>query len=319
MTNIGNDSLHTDKILGVAETRRGIGYGIGAYVLWGLFPLYWPLLKPAGSLEILANRIIWSLVAVLAVLAVGRNWQWIRTLRPRRLALLATAAAIITVNWGVYIYAVNSGHTIEGALGYFINPLVSVVLGVLIFRERLRPWQWLAIGIGVAAVVILAVDYGRLPWIALLLASSFGTYGLVKKFAATGSAESLTVETAVLLLPALAYVSMERHPTFTGHGPGHVALFVGAGVVTAVPLMLFNSAATRVPLTVIGMLQYLAPVLQFLIGLVIQHESMPASRWIGFLLVWIALIILTIDGLVTARSRRRAEPPPLPEPMAEAA
>jgi chloramphenicol-sensitive protein RarD len=302
----------------VSDTRRGISYGIAAYVMWGLFPLYWPLLKPAGALEILAHRIIWSLVAVVAILAVSRHWSWIRALRPRRVALLACAAAIITVNWGVYIYAVNSGHTIEAALGYFINPLVSVLLGVVVFRERLRPWQWAAIGISVVAVVILAADYGRLPWIALVLACSFGTYGLVKKFANTGSAESLSVETTVLLVPALAYAFFQPHPTFAGHGTGHLALLAGAGVVTAVPLMMFNSAATRVPLTVIGMLQYLAPVLQFLIGLLVQHEAMPASRWIGFLLVWGALIVLTVDGLRAARSRRRAGAP-LPEPVPEAA
>jgi RarD protein len=301
----------------VADTRRGILSGIAAYTMWGLFPLYWPLLKPAGPIEILAHRIMWSLAAVLVILAVRRNWGWLMTVRPRRIALLALAAVIITVNWGTYIYAVNNGHTIEAALGYFINPLVSVLLGVLVFRERLRPWQWAAIGISVAAVVILAADYGRLPWIALLLACSFGTYGLVKKFAATGSAESLTVETSVLFLPALGYTLFASHPTFTGHGTGHIALLVGAGVVTAIPLMLFNTAATRVPLTVIGMLQYLAPVLQFLIGLVVQHEAMPASRWVGFLLVWAALAILSVDGLRTARSKRRAVV--RPEPIAEAA
>lgn len=299
------------------ETRRGIASGLAAYVLWGLFPLYWPLLKPAGAIEILAHRMMWSLVAVLAILAVRRHWGWIRALRPRRLALLTLAASIITVNWGTYIYAVNNGHTIEAALGYFINPLISVVLGVLIFRERLRAWQWAAIGISVVAVLILAADYGRPPWIALVLACSFGTYGMVKKFAATGSAESLTVETTVLFLPALAYTLLAPHQTFTGHGVGHAALLAGAGLVTAVPLMLFNSAATRVPLTVLGMMQYLAPVLQFLIGLLIQHEAMPASRWAGFLLVWTALAVLGVDGLRVARSRRRT-PAPV-EPVAETA
>jgi chloramphenicol-sensitive protein RarD len=302
----------------VSDTRRGIVCGIGAYVLWGLFPLYWPLLEPAGSLEILSHRMIWSLGAVVVLLTATRRWRWIRELRPKRFALLAGAAMIITVNWGVYIYAVNNGHTIEAALGYFINPLVSVLLGVIVFRERLRAWQWAAIGISAVAVLILAADYGRPPWIALILAASFGTYGLVKKFADTGSAESLSVETAVLFVPALVYACLQPHPTFTGHGMDHTALLVGAGVVTAVPLMLFNSAATRVPLTVIGMLQYLAPVLQFLIGLLVQHEAMPASRWIGFLLVWSALLILSVDGLRAARTRR-ADAVPLPEPAPEAA
>ncbi len=303
---------------GVPETRRGIAAGIAAYVIWGLFPLYWPLLKPAGALEILAHRMLWSLAAVLVILTVQRHWGWIRMLRAKRAGLLALAAAIITVNWGTYIYAVNNGHTIEAALGYFINPLVSVVLGVLVFRERLRPWQWAAIGLGVVAVAILAVDYGRPPWIALILAGSFGTYGLVKKFAATPSAESLAVETTVLFPVALAHTLLAPHQTFTGHGLPHAALLAGAGLVTAVPLMLFNSSATRVPLTVLGMLQYLTPVLQFLIGLLVQHEPMPASRWAGFLLVWAALVILTADGLRTARSRRRT-PASSAEPVADAA
>jgi chloramphenicol-sensitive protein RarD len=292
----------------VSEMRRGVLYGVAAYVLWGLFPLYWPLLKPSGAAEILAHRIIWSLAAVGVILAVRRHWRWVKDLRAGRLGLLAVAAVTVTVNWGTYIYAVNSGRTIEAALGYFINPLVSVLLGVIVLRERLSPWQWTAVGVGAAAVVVLAVDYGHPPWIALILAGSFGTYGLLKKFAATPSAESLAVETAVLFLPALAYALLMPRPTFGGHGAGHLLLLVGAGVVTAVPLMLFNSSATRVPLTVIGMLQYLAPILQFLIGLLVQHEAMPASRWAGFLLVWVALVVLSSDA---ARTARRPKPQPV--------
>ncbi|MDN3354014.1 EamA family transporter RarD [Actinomadura sp. DC4] len=283
--------------------RRGVLYGITAYVIWGLFPLYWPLLKPAGSIEILAHRIIWSLVAVGLILVVRRHWGWVRALKARTALVLAVAAVLVTINWGTYIYAVNSGHTIEAALGYFINPLVSVLLGVLVLRERLRPWQWAAVGTGTAAVGILALAYGRPPWIALTLACSFGTYGLLKKYANTPSAESLTIETAVLFVPALAYAVFQPHPTFTGHGTGHLALLISGGVITAVPLMLFNSSATRVPLTVLGMLQYLAPVLQFLIGLLVQHEAMPASRWVGFLLVWAALAVFSVDA-VRAPGRR---------------
>jgi chloramphenicol-sensitive protein RarD len=294
----------------VSEMRRGVLFGIAAYVLWGLFPLYWPLLKPSGSIEILTHRMIWSLVAVGVILAARRHWRWIKEMRAGRLALLSVAALVITVNWGTYIYAVNSGHTIEAALGYFINPLISVLLGVIVLRERLRVWQWAAVGTGTVAVAVLAVDYGRPPWIALTLAGSFGTYGLLKKFAKTPSAESLTIETAVLFLPALAYALFQPHPTFTGHGVDHMVLLAGAGLVTAVPLMLFNSAATRVPLTVIGMLQYLAPILQFLIGLLVQHEAMPASRWAGFVLVWAALAILSVDAVRAARkNRRRARAP----------
>ncbi|MFD0685737.1 EamA family transporter RarD [Actinomadura fibrosa] len=285
-----------------------MAFGIGAYVLWGLFPLYWPLLKPAGAMEILAHRIMWSLVAVAAVLAATRNWTWIRSLGARQGGLLALAATVITINWGVYIYAVNSGHTIEAALGYFINPLISVLFGVIVFRERLRAWQWAAVGLGVAAVLVLTADYGRLPWIALVLAFSFGTYGLLKKFANMPSAESLAVETAVMFVPALVFavvLQARGDAAFGHHGAGQAILMAGAGIVTAIPLLLFNGAAIRLPLSAIGMLQYLAPVLQFLIGLLVQHEEMPASRWAGFLLVWIALAILTWDGLRAGRRARR--------------
>jgi len=296
--------------------KRGVLYGVGAYVLWGLFPLYWPLLKPAGALEILAHRIMWSLVVVVVVLMVGRNLSRLRKITARQAALLTAAAVLITANWGTFIYGVNGGHTIEVALGYFIIPLINVLFGVIIFRERLRFWQWAAVGLGMAAVVVLTIDYGRLPWIALVLACSFGTYGLFKKLANTPSAESLTVETAVMFLPALtlAVTLQARGDAAVGHhGIGHVALVATAGLVTAVPLLLFNSAAIRLPMSTLGMLQYLAPVLQFVIGLLIQDEQMPTSRWAGFLLVWLALIVLTWDGL---RAARRT--PPVLEPAPEA-
>ncbi|WP_433329563.1 EamA family transporter RarD [Spirillospora sp. CA-294931] len=288
-------------------------FGFSAYLLWGLFPLYWPLLKPAGATEILAHRIMWSLVAVVAILGVQRNWGWIRRLTGRQLGLLALAAVVVSLNWGLYIYAVNSGHTIEAALGYFINPLISVLFGVLVFGERMRPWQWTAIGVGTVAVVVLTIDYGRLPWIALGLAVSFGTYGLVKKFVSMPSAESLAVETAVMFVPALVLaVTLQAQGTaeFGHNGTGHAVLLAGAGLVTAIPMMLFNAAAIRIPLSTIGMLQYMAPLLQFLIGLLIQHEEMPASRWIGFVLVWTALVMLTSDGLRERHRSRRAAPVP---------
>jgi chloramphenicol-sensitive protein RarD len=292
------------------ETRRGVLYGIAAYSMWGLFPLYWPLLKPSGALEILAHRMVWSLVAVVVILAVRRHWSWIGELlrSPRKLGLLTLAAALITVNWGVYIYAVNTGHVVESALGYFINPLVSVLFGVLLLKERLRPWQWGAVGLGVVAVVVLTLDYGRLPWIALVLAASFGTYGLVKKIAQVGSAESMTIETLVLLLPALGYLlylEQQGTATFGSTGPGHALLLVGAGVITAVPLLCFTSAAIRVPLTMMGLLQYIAPVLQFIVGVFVAHEVMPPSRWIGFAIVWIALSLFTWDSLRAAHQARR--------------
>ncbi|MGI5485313.1 EamA family transporter RarD [Microtetraspora malaysiensis] len=290
------------------ESRRGVLYGIAAYMMWGLFPLYWPLLKPAGAVEILAHRMVWSLVAVLAILGVRRHWSWIRSITRRQLLLLTLAAVVISTNWGMYIYAVNTGHVVESALGYFINPLVSVLLGVIVFRERLRPWQWVAVGLGAVAVLVLALDYGRLPWIALVLAASFGTYGLVKKAAQVDAAESLTIETLVLLLPALGYLvflQTSGSGTFVDHGAAHIALLVGAGLITAIPLLFFSAAAIRVPLTVIGLLQYIAPVLQFMCGVLIAHETMPGSRWVGFAIVWLALCVFTWDGLRTARAARR--------------
>ncbi|WP_405143654.1 EamA family transporter RarD [Sphaerisporangium sp. NBC_01403] len=293
------------------DSRRGVLYGIAAYAMWGLFPLYWPLLKPSGAVEILAHRMVWSLVAVIAVLAVRRHWSWFRELagQPRKLLLLTLAAVVVSVNWGVYIYAVNAGHVVESALGYFINPLVSVLFGVMIFRERLRRWQWVAVGLGALAVVVLTVDYGRPPWIALVLAVSFGTYGLIKKSANVGAAESLTVETLVLLLPALAYLvflQAQGTSTFGNEGLGQAALLVGAGLVTAVPLMCFTAAAIRVPLTVIGLLQYIAPILQFLCGVLVAHETMPPSRWAGFTIIWLALAVFSWEGLHNAHTVRRA-------------
>jgi chloramphenicol-sensitive protein RarD len=291
------------------DSRRGVLFGIAAYTMWGLFPLYWPLLKPSGAVEILAHRMTWSLVAVVVILAVRRHWSWFRDLirRPAKLGLLALAAVVITVNWGVYIYAVNSDHVVESALGYFINPLVSVLFGVLLLGERLRPLQWAAVGFGVLAVVVLALDYGRLPWIALSLAVSFGVYGLIKKRADVGSAESLTIETLVLLVPALAYLvylEVAGQATFGHAGAGHALLLAGAGIITAVPLLCFTAAAIRVPLTTIGLLQYIAPVLQFLCGVLVAKETMPTSRWLGFSIVWLALAIFTYDSIRTARATR---------------
>ncbi|WP_204039251.1 EamA family transporter RarD [Acrocarpospora phusangensis] len=280
------------------ETRRGLWYGVAAYAMWGLFPLYWPLLKPSSAVEILAHRMIWSLVAVVAILSVRRHWSWIRTLTRRQFVLLTLAAVLISGNWGTYIFAVNTGHVVESALGYFISPLVNILFGVAVFRERLRRWQWVAVALGGIAVVILTVAYGSLPWIALTLAFSFGLYGLLKKAANVGAAESLTVETVVLLLPALGYLAvLGGENTFGAQGVGHALLLVGGGIVTAVPLLAFTAAAIRVPMSIIGILQYIAPVLQFLLGVFVAHESMPASRWAGFLVVWLALCVFTWDSL----------------------
>ncbi|GAA2066346.1 EamA family transporter RarD [Catenulispora yoronensis] len=300
-----------------AERRLGVGFGIAAYGIWGLFPLYWPLLKPAGAGEILAHRMAWSLLGVTVVLAVRRvpvgatRWGWIRDVlgQPRKLLLLAGAATVISVNWFVYIWSVNHGHTVDTAFGYFINPLVTVLFGVLLLREQLRRVQWVAVGIGAVAVLVLAVGYGKLPWIALVLAASFGTYGLLKKIAAVPAAESMAVETAMQFVPALAYlVWLQSQGTlaFGHHGAGNTSLLMLAGPVTVGPLICFAAAANRLPLSVVGLLQFLAPILQFIIGVTVQHEPVPATRLAGFLIVWAALAVLTVDALRGARRPRPA-------------
>ncbi|MFF1903928.1 EamA family transporter RarD [Kitasatospora sp. NPDC058218] len=298
------------------EAGRGLWYGLAAYGMWGLFPLFWPLLEPGAADDILANRMVWSLVAVVLLLLAQRHWSWIRPLlrQPRRLAMLGGAAAVISVNWGVYIWAVNAGHVVETSLGYFINPLVTIAFGVLVLKERLRVAQWAAVGIGALAVAVLAIGYGRLPWIALTLALSFATYGLLKKKVGLSGLESLAAESAFMFpfaLGYLVYLEISGRGTF-GHtvpgsyGWGHSGLLLLSGVITAIPLLCFGAAAVRVPLTVLGLLQYLAPVFQFLIGVAVFHESMPPARWAGFSLVWAALAVLTWDALRRVRADRVA-------------
>jgi chloramphenicol-sensitive protein RarD len=294
-----------------SQTRAGLAYGFAAYGMWGLLPLYWHLLDTSSAGEILAHRMTWSAVALAITLLALRRWAWIRPLlrQPRRLGLILVAATVITVNWGLYIWGVNSGHVVEAAMGYFINPLVSIALGVLVLRERLRPAQWAAVATGAAAVVVLTVGYGRLPWIALTLAFSFGTYSLVKKQIGLDGLESVAAETAMQFLPAVGYLLFlqERgHSTFTGQGTGHALLLAGCGIATALPLICFGASAVRLPLSTIGMMQYLAPTCQFVLGLLVFHESMPPARWAGFLLVWLALAMLTWDALRTAKRGRTA-------------
>ncbi|MFJ6571542.1 EamA family transporter RarD [Streptomyces sp. NPDC091292] len=291
------------------ERRTGLLNGFAAYGMWGLVPLFWPLLKPASAGEILAHRMVWSLAVVGVALLVLRRWAWAGELirQPRKLALIAVASATITVNWGVYIWAVNAGHVVEASLGYFINPLVTIAMGVLLLKERLRPVQWAAVGIAFLAVVVLTVGYGHPPWISLCLAFSFATYGLAKKKVNLGGIESLAAETAILFLPALGYVlwlGFQGESTFGGEGVGHAALLAATGLVTAVPLVCFGAAAIRVPLSTLGLLQYLAPVFQFLLGVLHFHEAMPAERWAGFALVWLALTLLTWSAIRTARLAR---------------
>ncbi|MFI5666662.1 EamA family transporter RarD [Streptomyces sp. NPDC051704] len=312
------------------EQRTGLLYGFGAYGMWGLVPLFWPLLKPSGAIEILAHRMVWSLGVVGILLLTMRRWAWIRDLlrQPRKLALTALAASVISVNWGLYIWAVNNGAVVEASLGYFINPLVTIAIGVLLLGERLRRAQWAAVAIGVAAVLVLAVGYGRPPWISLVLAFSFATYGLIKKKLNMGGVESLAAETALLFPPALGYLlwlGAQGRSTFATESLGHASLLAATGLVTAIPLVFFGAAAIRVPLSTLGLLQYLAPVFQFGLGVVYFHEAMPPERWAGFSLVWVALALLTWDALRTARKNRarletaRAATGPLPAPATEPA
>ncbi|MFT4010217.1 MAG: EamA family transporter RarD [Nocardioidaceae bacterium] len=284
------------------ETRRGLLLGAAAYAMWGLFPLYWPLLEPGGAVEILGHRILWSAVfMVLLVLVAGYRPRIVALLHDRRATgLLLTAAVVITFNWGTYIWGVNNHHVVETSLGYFINPLVTVLMGVLLLGETLRALQWLAVAVASAAVVVLAVDSGRPPWIALALALSFGTYGLLKKQANAGAVESLTLETVALAPLAFGFLvvnSARGDGHFLGHGLGHAVLLIGTGVVTALPLICFGGSATRIPFTMLGLLQYIAPVLQFLIGVAVRGEQMSTGRWAGFALVWLALALFTVESL----------------------
>jgi chloramphenicol-sensitive protein RarD len=304
----------------VNEERRGAAYAAGAYVLWGLFPLYFPLLEPAGHFEILSHRVVWSLVFCAVALLVRRRWSWIGAIvrDRRRLGLLTVAATVIAINWGVYIWAVNADHVVDASLGYFINPLVTVLLGVVLLRERLRRGQLVAVGLAAIAVLVLTVGYGKPPVIAVVLALSFGTYGLVKKIIGMPALESLTMEAAILFVPSvvlLAVLQARGHLTFGHSSVGNTLLLAAAGPITAVPLLLFGAGAKRVPLTTMGLLQYITPVIQFLIGVFHFHEPLPPARLVGFLLVWFALAVFTADALRQGQRARtvlraRAEPAP---------
>ncbi len=293
-----------------------MGFGIVAYVCWGFFPLYWPLLDPAGALEVLAHRFVWSMVLVLIALTVMGRWRpFLKIARDRRMMLILAAASVaIAVNWGSFIWGVTNGHVIETSLGYFINPLVTVLLAVFVLKERLRRAQWAAVAIGGVAVVVLTIDYGRLPWVALLVAFSFAIYGFLKKKANLGAFEGLGMETAILFPVALAFLialQLRGELTFGHEGAGNVVLLIGTGVVTAIPLLLFGAAATRMSLTTLGILQYLGPVLQFITGLTFFGESMTGPRWAGFVLVWLALVVFTVDAATHHRRSARIEPVPI--------
>lgn len=290
-----------------AERRRkGTLFGLGAYGLWGVFPAFWPLVGRAGALELLAHRVLWSfLVSVVLWLILVPRGSLRGMLRPRKLLLLAGAAAVISINWGVFIWAATHGHVVETALGYYINPILSILIGVIFLSERLARVQWVCVGLAAAAVVVLTVGYGRPPWVALVLAVTFALYGLLKKKIDAGAVETLTIESAYLIPLALGYLIFLQATgalTFGRLGLGHSLLLIASGPITALPLLLFAGAATRVPLSTLGLLQYVAPTLQFLLGVAYFGEQMSPSRWVGFGLVWLALMLLT--GHILIRTRR---------------
>ena len=296
---------------GRSETTTGVLFGAAAYVMWGLLPLYFVLLVPAGAVEIVASRIVFSLVFCAVLLTVMRSWK-ATTAAGRDLRLVGTltgAAALIAVNWLTYAWAVLNEHAVEAALGYFINPLVSVLLGVIVFKEKLRPLQWVAMAVGFIAVLVLTFAYGTVPWVALILAFSFGLYGLVKKGVGgkVDAVSSLTIETAALTplsIGVLIWLMASGEATILSNGAGHFWLLAASGIFTAVPLIFFGAAARRLPLSTVGMLQYLAPTLQFIIALAVLHEAMPPERWAGFGLIWLALVILSVDMMGGPRRNR---------------
>ena len=288
------------------EYSLGLLFGFTSYVLWGLFPLYWPLLKPANPLEIVSHRALWTLVFCLIVLALTKQihstFQVMKN--PKAMAALLLSTMLVSINWITYIWATNNGHVVEAALGYYINPLIIIAFGVLLLREKMRPLQWLAVAIAAVGVLVLTIDYGRLPWVAISLALSWGSYGLVKKKLNLGALEGLAIETLISLLPYagyLIYLGNQGTGQF-GQSNGLTLLLISAGAVTAIPLLLFNGSTTRLPYSTIGLLQYITPTIQFSIGVWILHEDMPAARWIGFLIIWMALIALGIDLVRSSRT-----------------
>lgn len=286
--------------------NAGYLYAFAAYFLWGLFPLYWKQLKSIPATQLIGHRIVWSFVLLVLVFAVRRQLNRLRELvRDRQVVrTYALAGALLALNWLTYVWAVNAGFVAESSLGYFINPLFSVLLGMLVLKERLRPWQWVAVSLAAIGVISLTLTYGRLPWIALTLTATFGLYGLVTKIAPLEALDGLTLETGIIFLPALAYlIWVERQGTgaFLHTDLTANLLMIGTGAVTAIPLWFFGTAARRVPLSVIGIMQYLAPTLQFLIGVLVYHESFGGTDLIGYGLVWLAVVIFMSDSLHASR------------------
>lgn len=300
--------------------KKGVWLGIGAYAAWGLFPIYWKWLHAVPALQLLAHRIVWSFLLLTGVLLVLRQWRAFRAeaLHRRTLGIYLIAGLLLSINWGTYVWAVNAGYIVETSLGYFINPLLNVLLGVFILHERLRRMQWIAVGLATVGVVYLTLVYGSPPWIALTLAFSFGLYGLVKKMAPLGALHGLTLETAILFIPMLLYLiwaEVNGQGAFLHTDAVSTLLLIGAGIVTVIPLLMFASAVRSIPLSLIGILQYIAPTLQFLIGVLIFGEAFTPTQFVGFGLVWLALMIFTVENfwmrrqaaLVTKRIRLARE------------
>ena len=288
------------------NTKTGLIFGVSAYVLWGLFPLYWPLLEPSGAFEIVGHRAVWSLVFCVIALTVTKAIKpAIATMRrPKVFVKLLAATVLISINWIVYIWATNHGHVVEASLGYYINPIIIIAIGVLLLKEKMRKLQWVSVSIATFGGLVLTIDYGRLPWVALALALSGGTYGFIKKQLGLGALEGLGIETAIsapFYLAYLAWIGSQGNGHF-GHGIGLTLLLIGSGVVTAIPLLLFNGAGNRLPYTIIGLLQFITPTLQFSIGVWVRHEAMPTARWAGFLIIWLALVVLATDLVRSSRA-----------------
>ena len=286
--------------------KKGILYGIGAYVLWGFFPIYWKFLHQVPALQVIGHRIGWSFIVLIIFILATKQWQAFRTAAFNRkiIGMYVVAGVLLSINWLVYVWGVNAGFVVETSLGYFINPLLSILLGVIFLHERLRPAQWIPVALAALGVVYLTFVYGHLPWIALSLAFSFGFYGLVKKLAPLGSLYGLTLETAMVLPIALLYLIFVEVNGTGGflHDGVRVDLFlVGAGIVTTIPLLMFASAAKQIPLTMLGILQYIAPTLQFLLGVFLYKEPFDHSHLIGFGIVWIALIIFWVENFIANR------------------
>ena len=288
--------------------NRGLLYAFAAYAWWGFFPLYWKLLKSVPALQLIGHRIIWSFISLITVILILKQWKSFResifVFKTFRIYLLA--AVLIGLNWFLYVWAVNAGYIVETSLGYFINPLISVLLGVLFFREKLKLWQWIPILLAASGVLYMTISIGQLPWIALILAFSFGFYGMIKKIAPLSSLQGLTLETVILLIPALVYLIYSEN---TGEGAFlHQGLFtdfliVLAGIITTIPLLLFASAAKRIPLSYIGILQYIAPTIQFLLGVLVFKEAFSINQFIGYSAVWIALIIFGLNSFASYRAK----------------